>query len=144
MAAVDDFLAEMLPRQLAAERGLHNGDAAPRMETWSHDDPVTLLGAFGIVSSGWDEVSRTHSYVASLFSDCTAYDFELLAAGVSGELAYTVGYERHSTSIGGGPVQPHRLRVTHVYRRENGEWKIVHRHGDELTEQASTKGAPAQ
>ena len=22
------------------------------------------------------------------------------------------------------------LRVTHVYRRENGQWKIVHRHGD--------------
>jgi len=24
------------------------------------------------------------------------------------------------------------VRVTHVYRRENGEWKIVHRHGDEV------------
>ena len=23
-------------------------------------------------------------------------------------------------------------RVTHVYRRENGEWMIVHRHADRL------------
>jgi ketosteroid isomerase-like protein len=24
------------------------------------------------------------------------------------------------------------VRVTHVYRREHGEWKIVHRHGDSV------------
>jgi len=24
------------------------------------------------------------------------------------------------------------IRVTHIYRREDGEWKIVHRHGDVL------------
>jgi ketosteroid isomerase-like protein len=35
-------------------------------------------------------------------------------------------------SRNGGPVRPNRLRVTHVYRRENGQWKIVHRHGDGL------------
>jgi ketosteroid isomerase-like protein len=28
------------------------------------------------------------------------------------------------------PPQSTKLRVTHVYRREAGEWKIVHRHGD--------------
>jgi ketosteroid isomerase-like protein len=28
----------------------------------------------------------------------------------------------------GGPVEASTLRVTHVCRRENGEWKIVHRH----------------
>jgi ketosteroid isomerase-like protein len=32
--------------------------------------------------------------------------------------------------VDGGPVEPSTLRVTHVYRRENGEWKIVHRHAD--------------
>ena len=137
MSARDEFLAEMLPRQIAGERALHDGDATPRMDTWSHEDPVTLFGALGMFNSGWDEVSQTNRHVASLFSNCAAYDFELLAADVSGDLAYTVGYERHSTSIGGGPVQPHRLRVTHVYRRENGKWKIVHRHGDELTDQAA-------
>lgn len=41
-------------------------------------------------------------------------------------LTYTVGYEHSSRSVDGGPVEPSTLRVTHVYRRENGEWKIVH------------------
>ncbi|MBA2363863.1 MAG: nuclear transport factor 2 family protein, partial [Chloroflexia bacterium] len=46
--------------------------------------------------------------------------------------AYTCGYERRTVSVDGGPAKPGTLRVTHVYRRENGEWKIVHRHGDNL------------
>ncbi|WP_256214245.1 nuclear transport factor 2 family protein [Arthrobacter sp. ov118] len=54
----------------------------------------------------------------------------LIAAGASGDLAYTVGFERADLSVDGGPPQSTKLRVTHVYGRENGEWKIVHRHGD--------------
>ncbi len=99
---------------------------------WSTRDPVTLLGAFGVANSGWNEVSEAFRWVASRFSNCTAYEFELVAAGVSGDLAYTVGYEHSSLSVDDGPVEPNNLRVTHVYRRENGEWKIVHRHGDRL------------
>ena len=132
MAEVDAFLAQTLPRQIVAEKALHNGDVTPRLEMWSANDPVTLFGAYGVAKSGWGEVSDTFRWVASRFSNLAEYDFELVAAGTSGDLAYTVGYERHSASIEGGPVKPHTLRVTHVYRRENGEWKVVHRHGDEV------------
>jgi ketosteroid isomerase-like protein len=68
--------------------------------------------------------------LATRFSNLTDYRFELVAAGASGDLAYTVGYEHMSFSMDGVPVQPWTLRVTHVYRRENGEWKTVHRHAD--------------
>src|SRR6266581_4794182 len=125
-----DFVATMIPRQVEAEEALHRGDPTPRMAMWSHEDPVTLFGALGPNKSGWDEVSRTFRWVASMFSSITEYRFELLAAGASGDLAYTVGYERSTVSVDGGPAEPKTLRVTHVYRRENGEWKIVHRHGD--------------
>jgi ketosteroid isomerase-like protein len=69
-------------------------------------------------------------WLATRFSNCTDYRFELVAAGASGDLAYTLGYEHMTFSMGGGPVQPTTLRVTHIYRREGGEWKIVHRHAD--------------
>ena len=68
--------------------------------------------------------------MASTFSDVSDFRFDVEVAGVSGDLAYTVGYERFNGSIDGGPVAPMTVRVTHVYRRENGEWRIVHRHGD--------------
>lgn len=102
MSELDDFLEDTLPRQIEAEKALHNGDLAPRLETWSKNDPVILFGAFGPCKSGWDEVSRTFRWVASRFSNNVAYEFELVAAGISGDLAYTLGYERHSTSLDGG------------------------------------------
>jgi ketosteroid isomerase-like protein len=129
---LQELLDAILPRQLEAETAIHNGDPAPRLAMWSREDPVTLLGANGAVDSGWSEVSDVFRWVASRFSNCTAYDFELIAAGVSGDLGYTVGYEHSTVSIDGRPPTANRLRVTHVYRREDGEWKIVHRHGDGL------------
>ncbi len=131
MSELEDFLSTTIPRQINAEEALHNGDPGPRMEMWSTKDPVTLFGGWGPCKSGWAEVSRIFRWVASRFSDCTAYSFELVAAGVSGDLAYTVGFERSALSVDGAPAR-NTLRVTHVYRRENGEWKIVHRHGDML------------
>jgi ketosteroid isomerase-like protein len=50
--------------------------------------------------------------------------------GGSGDLAYTLGYEHAVLSMDGGPVGPLNLRITHLYRREDDEWKIVHRHAD--------------
>ena len=129
MSELDDFLTMTLARQVEAEKALHNGDPTLRMQMWSTQDPVTLLGAVKS-NSGWDEVSQVFRWLASRFSDCTSFRFDLVAAGVSGDLAYTVGYEHTSVSVDGVPVEPYTLRVTHVYRRENGEWKIVHRHGD--------------
>jgi ketosteroid isomerase-like protein len=48
----------------------------------------------------------------------------------SGDLAYTVGFERGPASVDEGPVTEMVIRVTHVYRRVDGEWRLVHRHGD--------------
>ncbi len=129
MSELDDFLSDVLARQVAAEEAIHNGDPGPRLAMWSTNDPVTLYGALKN-NRGWDEVSRTFRWLGSRFSDCTSYRFELVAAGASGDLAYTVGYERSAASVDGGPVAPNTLRVTHVCRREHGEWKVVHRHGD--------------
>jgi ketosteroid isomerase-like protein len=137
---LDDFLATTLARQLVAEEAIHNGDPEPRFAMWSRNDPVTVLGAVKN-ATGWDEVSQLFRWLGSGFSDCTSYGFDLVAAGVSGDLAYTVGYEHTSVSWEGVPLEPYTLRVTHVYRRENGEWKIAHRHGDRIP---ADQGQPAE
>jgi ketosteroid isomerase-like protein len=129
MSELDDFLAQTFDRQVEAEEAIHNGDPGPRLAMWSARDPVTLFGA-AMSRHGAEEVREFFRFLASRFSDCTSYRFELLAAGVGGDLAYTVGHEHTAVSIDGVPVEPYVLRVTHVYRREDGEWKIVHRHGD--------------
>jgi ketosteroid isomerase-like protein len=129
MSDLDEFLATTLARQVEAEEALHNGDPEPRLAMWSTRDPVTVQGAVR-TASGWEEVSQLFRWLGSGFSDCSSYRFELVAAGVGGDLAYTVGYEHTTVSWDGTPLDPYTLRVTHVYRREDGEWKIVHRHAD--------------
>jgi ketosteroid isomerase-like protein len=124
----EDFLAEMMSKQVAAERAIHNGDVEPRLALWSRTDPVTLFGA-KYTGTGWNDLNVIFHKVASLLSDSTEYDFEVVAAGASGDLAYTVGYEHNHVKVQGQP-RAYTLRVTHVYRREDGQWRIVHRHGD--------------
>ena len=126
--ALEDFLAEMLPKQVAAETAIHNGDVAPRLALWSRNDPVTVFGAKRS-ATGWAELDPMFHSVASWFSDSAEYDFEVVAAGASGDLAYTVGYEHNRVKVDGQPTT-YTLRSTHVYRREHGQWRIVHRHAD--------------
>ncbi len=139
ISELDQFRGETLPRQLTAERAIHNGDVEPRLAMWSQRDPVTLFGALGPCKSGWRDVSRIFRWVASRFSDLSDYDFEVIAAGVSGDLAYTVGYEHSTVSVDGAAPTTQTIRVTHIYRREDGEWRVVHRHGDHLPVDQSRK-----
>lgn len=124
----EQFLAEILPKQRAAEKAMHNGEVAKRLGLWSRNDPVTLYGA-KFTGSGWTDLEPKFRTVASWFSDAAAYEFEVIAAGASGDLAYTVGYEHNRVKVDGQP-RTYTLRVTHVYRREDGQWRIVHRHAD--------------
>jgi ketosteroid isomerase-like protein len=123
-----DFLGSVLPRLTEVDTALHNGDAAPRIAMWSHNEPITVFGAL-LTKIGWSEVGPAFEWLASRFSNGT-YEYEIIAAGASGDLGYVVGIEHSSASVGGAPPEPYGLRVTQVLRREDGEWKVVHRHAD--------------
>jgi hypothetical protein len=92
MSDLDDFLTPTLARQLQAEQPLCTGDPGPRLAMWSTQEPVTVLGAERTVI-GSEEVTQAFHWLATRFSNLTDYRFELVAAGASGDLAYTVGYE---------------------------------------------------
>ena len=127
-AETQEFVSEYLPRQVDAERQIHAGDAQPRMDLWSRNDPVTVLGARES-GQGWAQLEPMFKEVAGWFSESISYDFELVAAGACADMAYTVGYE-HNEVVVDGEKRMYTLRATHVYRREDGEWRIVHRHAD--------------
>lgn len=111
-----------------AEDALHDGDAAPRFETWSDREPVTLFGAW-LTARNAGEAHLAFRQLASTFSHAGECSIDLIAHGVSGDLAYTVAREVSSTSIR-GEHRDYVLRCTQVYRREHGTWKVIHRHAD--------------
>jgi ketosteroid isomerase-like protein len=125
----DAFLAEVIPRMSSADTLLHNGDATQRTAMWSRRDPVTLFGA-ALSATSWREIRPIFRRLESRFSNCSSWDFDLLAAGVSDGIGYTVGIERTTASVDGGPAASYALRVTTIFRREDGQWLVVHRHAD--------------
>lgn len=132
---VEEFLATAMPRFEDAERSMLKGDAGPRKRIWSHEDPVTVFGAASSIT-GWHEIEPAFEALAANFSNFADYHNDVLAAGATGDLAYIVALEHTTASLAGSPQQAFVLRVTTIFRRENREWKVVHRHADPASENA--------
>ncbi|WP_456824781.1 nuclear transport factor 2 family protein [Cellulomonas sp. P5_E12] len=132
MTEREDFLAWVTTTLLAAERALLGGDANPRRAIWSRNEPVSIQGAWRD-AFGEAEVEEIFRLLEVTFADCTSYAFEVLAHDVVGAMAYTAGLEHVSVSVDGQP-RTFTLRATQVYRREDGEWRVAHRHADTVTE----------
>ena len=128
-AAVEEFLSSGHERQIDAAIALHDGEAEPWIAMWSNQEPVSLFGALAPVEAGRAAIEEASRWLASRFSDSRSFDSELVAVEVSNDLAYTVCLERSEFALEGKPVTG-LLRVTTIYRRDHGEWRMVHRHGD--------------
>ena len=128
----DEFLTWVKTALYEAELALHNGDAAPRRALWSRHEPVSVLGAWRN-AQGQQEIDELFTVLGNSFSDCTAYAFDLQAWDIVSDMAYTAGLEHTSASVDGEP-RTYTLRATQVYRRESGEWRVCHRHGDTVAE----------
>ncbi|HUK67658.1 MAG TPA: nuclear transport factor 2 family protein [Streptosporangiaceae bacterium] len=121
--------ADMLSREQAAEAAMILGDPEPFKALWSRGNDISLFGAFGPCKKGWHQISKTMDWVASRYREGAVTDeYEVVHEGA--DLAYTVGYEIADVVLDGAPMARQRLRVTQIYRREDGEWHLVHRHGD--------------
>lgn len=116
-----------------AERALHDGDPAPRRALWSRNEPVSVLGAWRN-ALGQDQITELFESLGRSFSNGTSFAFELQAYDVVGDMAYTAGLERSSVVVDGEP-RNYTLRATQVYRREDGSWRVAHRHGDTVTQE---------
>lgn len=128
MGAREDFLDWVNSELKDAEVAVHSGNADRRRAIWSQNEPVTVFGAWKN-AFGRPEIDQLFDRLEQTFTDCTSYEIEIIAAEAIGDMAYTVGYE-HTTATVNGEVASYTLRVTHVFRREGGEWKVVHRHAE--------------
>jgi ketosteroid isomerase-like protein len=124
-----------------AETALHNGDPGPRLALWSSREPVSVFGAWRS-AVGQKEVRGLFEALAETFSDCSSHVYEIVSAEVIGDVAFTAGYERTETSVDGERRQ-YVLRVTQIYRREDGEWRVAHRHGDTAESFVVGESSPA-
>jgi len=127
--SIPDDLRAFLAEVADALAAMGRGDPAPYAACWPQDDDVTLYGAWGPVERGHEAVTTTFAWVGSRFGGGALVP-RLDVVHVSGDLACTVGVEQGDVRVDGGPERPMTLRVTHVFRRIDGRWWLVHRHAD--------------
>ena len=105
-----------------------NGNASPLADIWSHGVDVTAMHPIGGRKVGWDAVRASFEQVAKMASDGKIELSDQLIRAV-GDVAYEVGIERGQFRLAGERVAIEH-RVTNIYRREAGAWKMIHHHTD--------------
>ena len=132
VAAVDD-VDELIEQYYRAQGEFLKGNPEPVKDLFSHTEDVTLANPYGPPVRGWDEVAKTIEHAASLRSDGTFLGWQIVAKHVTAELAYVVQIERAKAKIGAREdITPLAVRATMIFRPEEGEWKVVHRHADPI------------
>ena len=105
-----------------------NGDAKSLSDIWSHNSEVTTMHPIGGRQVGWTEVWETWDQTAHVASEGQV-KLQDQFIRVVGDMAYEIGVENAGFRIAGQKVTD-QVRVTNIYQKEGGTWKIVHHHGD--------------
>jgi ketosteroid isomerase-like protein len=134
VAAVED-VDELIEQYFRSQGEFLRGNPEPVKDLFSHTEDVTLANPYGPPVRGWEKVSKSIEHAASLRSDGTFVEWQIVAKYVSAELTYVLQIERAEAKIGAREeISPLAVRSTMVFRpEEDGEWKIVHRHADPIT-----------
>jgi ketosteroid isomerase-like protein len=112
-----------------------NGDAKPLDEIAARQSPASFFGPMGGSVEGAREVTSRYDKDAKAFDTGSETDLEILHASADGDLGYWVGFQNAQARMKGkaDPI-PMRLRVTEIFRKVDGEWRLAHRHADPLVE----------
>ncbi len=127
MSTHDDIRAASA-RFYEALDAMAKGDARSMSGCWSHGSGVTAMHPIGGRDTGWDEVRASFDGVAGLASGGRV-SLRDQRIEVVGDLAYEIGVEQGELTVAGERLRIEQ-RVTNIYRREDGTWKLVHHHAD--------------
>jgi len=109
------------------------GNSQPIKLLYSHKDDVFLANPFGLVVVGWNKVSEALDFASSKFSDGEVTKFDLITKYESAELVIVFEVEKWKAKVGERKeLASFDLRVTTAFRKEEGNWKVVHRHADPI------------
>jgi ketosteroid isomerase-like protein len=133
MSAVAD-VDELIQQYHLASGEFLKGNPEPVKNLFSRREEVTLANPYGPPVRGWEQVAKSTEQASSLRSDGEFVGSEIVSRYVTAELAYVVQIERAEAKIGGREdITPYAVRSTIVFRPEDGEWTVVHRHADPIT-----------
>jgi hypothetical protein len=111
-----------------ALNAVFEGDTGPMEDVWSHEPGIMAMHPIGGRQLDWTEVRESWEQVSDMISDGYVAPKELMI-NVLGEVAFTVCYEIGQVTVGDRTVEINN-RSTDIYRRKNGQWKMIYHHAD--------------
>jgi ketosteroid isomerase-like protein len=142
-AAAQDNAAELAALTESANVALMKGDAAAYAAAIRHSKDFTMMQPFGgKIVHGFDPSPEHLERLGGFFSN-GSFKQEVVQSIISPDVSALVIIERPAVEVGGLPMQEWALRVTLVFRRENGAWHLAHRHADPLVHGISVQTAAA-
>lgn len=122
---------EEVARYHQAVPEITRGNTAPIKELYSRLDDVTLANPFGGIARGWAQVEARLDQAARQFRDGEMLGFDTVTSYTARDTAYLVETEHFRARLdGAAATEEFALRVTSIFRREEGYWKLVHRQAD--------------
>lgn len=131
MAAADQFYAAL--------NAMFTGEAGPMQEVWSHADDVTYMGPVGGLLTGWDQVLKSWQEQAAMKLGGSVKP-EDIHVTVGQDIAFTQNYELGENTNADGKPQKVSIRATNIFRKEDGNWKMIGHHTDLLPYLENTEG----
>jgi ketosteroid isomerase-like protein len=127
--------AGAIDRLHAAMAKVANGDTSAIKALYAHGDDATSFYGWGGYEKGWEAVSKRWDWAGRQFKG-GAVSYENVTCVVGAELAYTTDIETFNVRVDGmdRPTQWSN-RVTHIFRIQDGDWRLVHRHANRLEDQ---------
>ena len=127
----DEDLAEFVTRAEEAADAWVAGDLDRYLDLVHHARGFTLLAPTGGPASRHEDRAGELRGWTSPFTDGEA-SYEDVVTHAWADTIVLVVTERQHGRVGDQPDQDLSIRVTHVYRRVDGVWLLVHRHADPL------------
>jgi len=120
----------------AAMADVANGDIRAIKALYSHASDATSFYGWGGWEKGWDAVSARWDWAGQQFRGGTV-GYQSITRVEAPGLFYTTDVETFTMNAMDGMSGPTSWsnRVTHVFRLEDGEWRLVHRHANRLEDQ---------
>ncbi len=115
----------------SALNAMFTGDAEPMKEVWSHADDVTYMGPGGGFQNGWGEVLASWEEQATMKLGGKVTP-EGMRITVGQDIAMTHNYESGENVDKDGQTKKISIRATNMFRKENGQWKMIGHHTDLL------------
>lgn len=122
------FDALMKEREQAASAYVR-GDASPLDKLVARDGEASFFPPMGGTVSGADAVKAQYDEGARSFGASGKSHLKVIQSDASGALAFWTGVQEADVEFA-GKAQSMKLRITEVFRRQDSDWKLVHRHAD--------------